>query len=250
MEKTLLEYLHMKEEPVGVFLGNVDAVCDLDASPEKRNCVVPLLMAAAQGKTISMDEKSCNCPGGATGCCFGDGFARGNPQIHYMLAQGLGERALPQMPEHMKSGERFFCNEELGYKWRMQVPYSDKGYPRVVLAPMSRWDEIGEPDLVFIFANPDQISALVTLLGSHNGNLLNVIAPFGSACQSIVYAADQIGKEEPKAIMGLFDISQRRAALAGLLSLTMPYAMFEEIGKDLEISCFTTRAWKEIEKRL
>ena len=50
--------------------------------------------------------------------------------------------------------------------------------------------------------------------------------------------------------MGLFDISQRRAALAGLLSLTMPYAMFEEIGKDLEISCFTTRAWKEIEKRL
>ncbi|MBQ9561916.1 MAG: DUF169 domain-containing protein, partial [Lachnospiraceae bacterium] len=162
MEKTLLEYLHMKEEPVGVFLGHVDAACDLDASPEKRNCVVPLLMAAAQGKTISMDEKSCNCPGGATGCCFGDGFARGNPQIHYMLAQGLGERALPQMPEHMKSGERFFCNEELGYKWRMQVPYSDKGYPRVVLAPMSRWGEIGEPDVVFIFANPDQISALVT----------------------------------------------------------------------------------------
>ena len=52
------------------------------------------------------------------------------------------------------------------------------------------------------------------------------------------------------AIMGLFDISQRREALANSLSLTMPYALWAELAEDLDKSCLTTHAWKEIEKRL
>lgn len=250
MENELIRLLHLKTEPVGVFLGNVDAACDLDASPEKRNCVVPLLMAASKGKTISLNEESCNCPGGATGCCFGDGFTRRNPNIHKMLSQGFGDQAQPQMPEHMKSGERFFCSEELALKWRSNMPFSEKGYPRVVFAPMSRWAEIGLPDVVFVFADPDRISALVTMLGSHNGEALNTLAPFGAACHSILYAVEQIDKDRPKAILGLFDISQRREALANSLSLTMPYSLWAGLAEDLDKSCLTTHAWKEIEKRL
>lgn len=127
MENNLTQMLHLKTEPVGVFLGNTDAVCDLDVSPEKRNCVVPLLMGASRGKTISLSEESCNCPGGAVGCCFGDGFTRKNPNIHKLLSQGFGDQAPPQMPEHMKRGERFFCSEEIALKWRNSVPFSEKG---------------------------------------------------------------------------------------------------------------------------
>ena len=130
------------------------------------------------------------------------------------------------------------------------MPFSEKGYPRVVFAPMSKWKEVGNPDVVFTFANPDQISALVTMLGSHNGETLNTLAPFGAACHSIVYAAYQIEKEKPMAIMGLFDISQRRETLANNLSITMPYALWAELEEDLDKSCLTTHAWKEIEKRL
>ena len=74
MEKELLNMLHLKWEPVGIFLGETNAVCDINVSPDKRNCVIPFLMGASKGKIISMDEESCKCPGGATGCCFGDGF--------------------------------------------------------------------------------------------------------------------------------------------------------------------------------
>lgn len=250
MEKELLELLHLKLEPVGIFLGNTGAVCDLDASPDKRNCVVPFLLAAAKGKTISMNEESCNCPGGSTGCCFGDGFTRRNPNIHQMLSQGFGDDAPAQMPEHMKNGERFFCSADLALKWRNNMPFSEKGYPRVVFAPISRWSEVGQPDVVFLFANPDQLSALVTMLGSHNGEALNTLAPFGAACQSILYAAAQIEKERPMAIMGLFDISQRPKTAADHLSLTMPYSLWDGLTKDLDKSCLTTHAWKEIEKRL
>ena len=195
MKNKLIQWLHLEAEPVGIFLGNTAVVCEFNASPDKRNCVIPLLMAASKGRTVFMSEKSCNCPGGAVGCCFGDGFSRINPNIHKMLSQGFGDQTPPQMPEQMKSGERFFCSEELALKWRNSMPFSEKGYPGVVFAPMSKWEEIRTPDVVFVFANPDQIAALVTMLGSHNGEALNTLAPFGAACHSIVYAVDQIEKE-------------------------------------------------------
>lgn len=250
MKPSLTQMLYLDMEPIGVFFGNTSAQCDMTASPERRNCVIPVLMTVSKGKIASMDEESCNCPGGATGCCFGDGFTRRNPGIHKMLSQGYGENAPPGMPEHVRQGERFFCTEELAMKWRNALPYSDKAYPRIVFAPQSRWEEVGIPDLVYLFLNPDQLSALVTMLGSHNGEAINVIAPFGSACQSILFAAAEMEEPQPKAVMGLFDISQRYASLAGKLSLTMPYSLWSELQTDLEKSCLTTHAWKEIEKRL
>ena len=57
-------------------------------------------------------------------------------------------------------------------------------------------------------------------------------------------------KEEPYAIMGLFDISQRTAALKDYLSMTMPYRLWVNMTKDLDKSCLTTHSWKNIEKRL
>lgn len=250
MYRELIEKLHLKMEPVGIFFGNTSAVCDVEADPEKRNCVIPMLVASAKGKIISMDEESCNCPGGATGCGFGDGFSRRNPNIHKMLSQGYGEDYKEGMPVFLKEGERFFCDPELAMKWRQDMPYSEKGYPRIVFAPFSRWEEVGQPDLVFIFAEPDQISALVIMQGFHNGRALNTIAPFGAACHSILYAAEQMEKEDPMAVMGLFDISQRSKALTNYLSMTMPYQLWEQMAKDLDKSCLTTHAWREIEKRL
>ena len=130
------------------------------------------------------------------------------------------------------------------------MPFSEKAYPRVVFAPLSRWNEVGTPDLVYVFANADQISALVIMLGSHNGKAVNTLAPFGAACHSIVYAAEQMEKEEPMAIMGLFDISQRSIALKDYLSMTLPYSMWKDMLRDLDKSCLTTHSWKKIEERL
>ena len=250
MKSKLVEMLHLELEPVGVFLGNAEADCDLVASPGKRNCVVPFLLAAARDRVAGMDEEACTCPGGTVGCCFGDGFTRKNPNIHKMLSQGMGDDAPPNARIHLVEGERFFCTEELALKWRNDMPYSEKGYPRIVFAPESRWCGIGTPDLVLVFADPDRISALVTMLGFHNGRTINTMVPYGAACHSIVFAAAQMDEPEPKAVMGLFDISQRSKAIANYLSLTMPYPLWKQMGADLDKSCLTTHAWKEIEKRL
>lgn len=250
MNMKLVEMLHLKLEPVGIFFGNTTATSDMEASPTKRNCVIPFLLTAAKGKIASMDEESCTCPGGAVGACFGDGFTRLNPNIHKMLSQGLGNHAPEGAPPMVKEGERFFCDEDIAMKWRQNMPYSNKAYPRIVFASLSRWTEVGTPDLVFIFANADQISALVAMQGFHNGKAVNTLAPFGAACHSIVYAAEQMDKDEPYAIMGLFDISQRSNVLKEYLSITVPYKLWEGMTMDLDKSCLTTHSWKNIEKRL
>lgn len=128
------------------------------------------------------------------------------------------------------------------------MPFSDKAYPRIIIAPLSRWSEVGTPDVVYVFANADQISALVTMQGFHNGKAVNTLAPFGAACHSIDYAAEQIDKEEPYAIMRLFDISQRSAVLKDYLSMTMPYKLWEDMMKDLGKSCLTSHSWKKLGK--
>ena len=86
MNEKIVEMLHLSLEPVGIFLGNTSAICELEASPQKRNCVIPFVLAAAKGKITSLDEDGCTCPGGAVGACFGDGFTRLNPSIHVMLS--------------------------------------------------------------------------------------------------------------------------------------------------------------------
>ena len=250
MQNKLVQMLHMEREPVGIYFANTTAVCDIDADPKDRNCVIPFLMKVSEGQTVSMNEESCNCAGGATGCCFGDGFARLNPSIAKLLSQGYGENAPPQMPAFMKEGERFFCSEEVAEKFKNALPYSERAYPRIVFAPMSRWGEIGEPDLVYLFVKPDQLGPLVSMLCSHNGIIHNTIVPYCSACQSIMFAAEQMDKEMPMAVMGLFDISQRYQPLANLMSLTMPYSRWVGLSEDLDKSCLTSHSWRLIEKRL
>ena len=250
MSSQLVDMLHLELEPVGVFLGNVDATCDIAAEPGKRNCVVPFLLSAARGKVAAIDEEGCTCPGGTVGCCFGDGFTRKNPNIHKMLSQGMGDAAPSGAPIHLVEGERFFCTEDLALKWRNDMPFSERGYPRVVFAPESRWGEIGTPDLVLVFADADRISALVTMLGFHNGRTVNTVVPYGAACHSIVFAAAQLDEAEPMAVMGLFDISQRSKTIANYLSLTMPRVLWEGLQEGLDRSCLTTHSWREIEKRL
>lgn len=244
----ILNHLQLDMEPVGIYLGNTTIEEDTAVPVRPHNCVVPSINAATRGTVVSIDEESCTCPGGAVGCCFGDGFSRLRPDMDKMLSQGYGGDA--DVPAFMKEGERFFCTEELAGIWRTSLPYSKKGYPRVVFAPLSRRETLGNPDLVWIYADPDQLSALVILLGAHNGRAQNVIAPYCSACQSIMFAAAEAEMDDPKAVMGLFDISQRTKALSRYLTLTMPYQLWETLIIDPEKSCLTSESWKKIEERI
>jgi hypothetical protein len=97
--------------------------------------------------------------------------------------------------------------------------------------------------------NPDQISALVTQIGFRRGSIDNIVAPWGAACQSILFAYAEIDKEQPRAVLGFFDISQRHRVDREILSLTIPYRLFLEMESGTDASFLKTDAWKKLQAR-
>lgn len=248
MDSVLLDLLDLEHPPVGVFYAEARPADALAMVPGKRNCVVDMLLAAARGKKVVVDEESCTCAGGAVGLGFGNAFERRGHPTRYLLstgAEGVPEGECAALPPHMVDGERFFRDPTVVDVWKAQLPYGDETSRCVVFAAQDLWGN-AVPDLVFLLVNPDQLSALVSMGGFRSGSAFETVAPFGAACQSILHAKAQDAQANPKMVMGLFDVSQRARIPANLLSLTMPYRKFAELEEDAAKGCLTSHSWKEL----
>lgn len=253
MESILCTKLRFSLEPVAVSFTDRKPEGAFQAQPGRRVCAAAMLVAAGRKGTVSaFDEETYGCPGAGTGLCFGNGFVKKGMPIDALLSRG--DEVLEARGEtyfrSLGMGERFFDTPELARRWAESMPYAETPQRYVVFEPLSKLAEDARPDLVHIFANADQLSALVTMAGFFRGKPLNTLAPFCAACQSILLAYREIGREEPHAIMGFFDISQRAAIPKELLSFVVPFAMFREIERAAADGCLETPAWKALESRL
>lgn len=253
MKSKLGEKLKFKLEPVAIYFTDSRPENAFQFKPGVRGCAASMLVAAAAKGTVSVfDEQTYGCPGGGVGLCFGNAFEANGHPTQALLS--TGDEALAQMGmSHTRSlgrGERFFATPELAEKWKQAVPYTRSKDTYVVFKPLHKVEEGKTPDLICIFANPDQLSALVTLSGFYRGTALNAVAPFASACQSILLARQECEKEMPNAILGFFDLSQRDYLPRELLSFTVPFSMFQELERGVPEGCLTTPAWERLEGRL
>lgn len=250
MNSKLVEKLKFKMEPVAVFFTDEKPEGATQAKEGSRVCVASMLVAASKGKVVVFDEKTYGCAGGGVGLCFGDTYAKMNQPIECLLS--TGDEALRETgktsPRSYGKGERFFETPELADKWRRSLPFTETPEKYVVFKPLGKAGE-EKPDLICIFANPDQLSALVTMSGFYRGDIVNALAPFGAACHSILYAYQEIKKEKPKGVLGFFDISQRKSISKELLSYTVPYGLYMELERQIDESCLGTEVWEEIESR-
>ena len=208
-----------------------------------------MLVAAGKGKIAVFDRQSFGCRGGGVGLGFGDTFQ--DFPIECLLS--TGDEAVTQLGRDgdfsLGTGERFFATPELARKWREDLPYGEvENY--VVCKPLQKASSLKKTDLVCLFVNPDQLSALITLTGFQRGTRINVIVPFGAACQSILFAYQEAKKEVPQAVLGFFDITQRSRLEKDLLSFTVPYALYQEMEESASESFFRTEAWEKIAARL
>lgn len=252
MKSTLCDMLNFKLNPVAIFFTDQRPEETFQAKPGQRVCAASMLVAAAKTDVVStFDEDTFGCPGGGVGLCFGNAFKKKKHPTEALLSNG--DEVLRQQgitfSRSLGKGERFFATPELVRKWADAVPYTETPQKYVVFKPLHMVDANETPDLVFLFANPDQLSALVILCGYYRGQALNVLAPFASACQSILLAYQEREKETPNAIMGYFDISQRCNIPKEILSLTIPYKMFLELEQGAAEGCLTTDAWGRIQDR-
>lgn len=249
MNSRLVDALKLKIQPVAIILTDDKPESGLHFKEGSMGgCVAVMLVTAGKKSRIAyFDRKTFGCPGGGTGLGFGDRY--GEFPIDCLLSTGDKELAAQMGRASIEEGERFYKNPELARKWVNSLPMTDVPTEYVVFKPLAQVTEQDEPELVVFFANADQLSALVVMADYNRGTNQSITAPFGAACQSILYGYEESKKEHPKAVMGFFDISQRAVVDREILTFTVPYSLFQEMEDNVEGSFLEKHVWEKLQKR-
>jgi uncharacterized protein (DUF169 family) len=251
MNSQLLKALKLKMQPVAIILTDDKPEDGLHFKEGSMGgCVAVMLVAASKKSRIAFfDRKSFGCPGGGTGLGFGDRYEKF--PIDCLLSTGNKEIAaqMGRGGSSMAEGERFYKNPELARKWVDSLPMTDVPTEYVVFKPWEQVTEQDEPELIVFFVNADQLSALMVMADYNRGTNQSVTAPFGAACQSILFGYAEAKKENPRAVIGFFDISQRSVVDREILTFTVPFRMFQEMEAGVEGSFLEMHAWRKLQER-
>jgi uncharacterized protein (DUF169 family) len=251
MNNQLVNALRLKMQPVAVILTNDKPAAGLQFKEgSMRGCVGAMLVTASKKNRIAFfDRKTFGCPGGGTGLGFGDRY--GKFPIDCLLSTGnIGIAArMDRTGTAMEEGERFYKNPELARKWVNSLPFTDVPTEYVVFKPWEQVTEEDNPELIVFFTNADQLSALVVMADYNRGSNQSITAPFGAACQSILFGYAESEKENPRGVIGFFDISQRSIVDRETLTFTVPYRMFQEMEAGVEGSFLNTPVWHKLQER-
>lgn len=229
-----------------------------------------MLVAAIRGKQAVFDRDTFGCPGGGTGLGFGNqykNFPGGEKGFCYFLSTGvngwgpgrhLAKLAKPFIRkedyETVINGEGYLKNPELVRKFLECLPMMDVPNKYVVFRPLLQVDSEKEKPMVVVFlADMDQLSALVILANYNRGCNENVIIPMAAGCHSIgIYPFREAMNENPRAVVGLVDISARvhlkRQLKSDVMSFTVPFNMFQEMETNVPGSFLDGNSWNELMK--
>lgn len=242
MESCLVKELNLRYEPVAVFLGNEKPEEALQSKEGHWSCTIPLFLAAAKGKTAVFERNTTGCFGGKAGLGFGQ-FPNYPGGIEYFLS--TGKRGAFE-------GEGYKKDPELGKEYVECLPITDIPYQYVIFKPMTQVDATKDtPTLIVFYVNNDQLSALTVLANYYRPGIENVLMPFSSGCQSIFlipYAEAQ--KENPRAVVGLTDITVRPMIEPDMLSFSVPYKMFLDMEENIKGSFLEKHLWHKVVARM
>ena len=116
-----------------------------------------------------------------------------------------------------------------------------------------RWDKLeeqDEPQVVFFFGNPDVITGLHGLANFDSMTPYEVIAPFGTGCDSIVgFPMHELASEQPKTVLGPLDPSVRVNFKPDISTFSTPWPKFLTMLENMDTSFLTTISWSKIKSR-
>ena len=233
------EALGLRESPVGVYY--------TDEKPEGITpetgihlCMIGLLKKARKhGKTVYFDRSHFGCPGGA----YYMGFLESpRPKIEYFLSCGI--------PGEME-GERYIKTPELAKGYIEKVRPRLAPAPYCVFKPIEKFQRDETPEVVAFFPTPDILSGLFTLTNYALERTDGVYTPFGSGCSTILtHPLKEAEKGQPRAVLGMFDVSARPMVDRDILTLSMPYPVFLKLLENVSGSFLQTGSWKKVLRRM
>jgi uncharacterized protein (DUF169 family) len=191
------------------------------------------------GETVYFDKEHFGCPGGA----YYMGFVESpRPNLEYFLSCGI--------PGQME-GERYVKTPELAREFIAKRKPSLAPAAYCVFKPIEKFQKEEKPQVVIFFTSPDILSGLFTLTNYALERVDGVYAPFGSGCSTLLtYPLKEASKEQPQAILGMFDVSARPMVERDILTLAMPYSIFLKLLENVSGSFLETASWKKVRERL
>ncbi|MBD3219206.1 MAG: hypothetical protein GF310_13100 [candidate division Zixibacteria bacterium] len=270
MECKLVDKLKLKLNPVAIVFTDDKPEDAMQFRKGKWGCVMMLFSQAARGKKAVFDRETFGCFGGGTGLGFGNqyhSFTGGIDCFYRFLSSGnvadeKGQKVGEEAKEYLRAesydsfmyGEGYVKSPELVKKFVDKLPIIDVPAKYVMFKPLKDVDEKkDEPKVIVFTVNPDQLSALTVLANYDRESFDNVYAPFAAGCQSIgIMAYNEIDKENPRAVIGLVDISARNYSTRQLgkdaLTFAVPNKMFHEMESNIEGSFLEKHEWQKLIK--
>jgi hypothetical protein len=148
-------------------------------------------------------------------------------------------------------GERYIKTPELARKFIAMRKPRPAPAPYCVFKPIEKFHEDERPEVMVFFVPPDILSGLFTLTGYALESMEAVNAPFGSGCSTILtYPLKEAEKDQPHAILGMFDVSARPMVEKDILTLSMPYSVFLKLLENVSGSFLQTGSWKKVLQRI
>lgn len=235
------KYFGQVELPLAYFYTDEEGCGDLVRPPAgKHQCMMTPLNKARKGIDVVFDVDSFGCGGGKRFAGYGSDSLREN--FNYFLSYGI---------EGKLEGERYRKTPQI-VEELMKTP---SGYdaPEKFLV-FKRWDRLKEnddPQVVVFYAKPDVLSGIFTLCGYEETRRESVIAPFGAGCQTIIsFPMLETARENPRSVLGMFDVSARPFVPKDTLCLSIPMAKFARMIVDMDESFLITPSWDKIRSRI
>lgn len=257
MESKIAAAINLRYEPVGMVLTNEKPEDAMQFKQGRWGCVVGMFNAAARGRIAVFDRNTFGCLGGGVGLGFGNQYEKFPGGIEYFLSTGNQEfcrreeaKGRIRNLDALSKGERYLKSPETAKRFIDQLPMTEVPTEYVVFKPLSKITDGERPEVVVFLANADQLSALTVLTHYDRGGGPAVIAPFGAGCHTLFllpYA--EARSENPRAIIGLTDISARKHVEKDLLSFAVPYKLFLRMEGNVEGSFLEMEVWGKVLER-
>ncbi len=232
-------YFGESELPLAFYYTENPGDIDRANLPKGRSCIVCELAIVRKGTPLAWNVDSLACGGARRYLGYADKM---RPDFEYFLSSGI--------PGKME-GERYIRTPEMVKEVMAKVGCIPAKGRYIVFKRLDQLSPEEEPIALIFFAKPDVLSGLYTLANFDQVEGLGVIAPFGSGCASIVHhPLLENEKENPKAVLGMFDPSSRPCVQKEVLSFTVPMKKFVKMVSYMEESFLITGTWDLVKSRL
>ena len=233
------KYFKTAELPIVFYYADDDKQAATGKVPKGHRCIIGDLGRVRHGTSMKFDAETIGCGGGLRYLGFTETI---RPEFEYFLSYGIPGKF---------EGERYKKTPEMVLRVMKGMPVF-KAPSRFIV--FKRWDKLqatDEPLVAIFLASPDTLSGLFTLANYDREDVNGVFSPFGAGCATIVqYPYMESNAAQPRAVIGMLDVSARPCVHANAVSFAVPMARLVQMIANAEESFLITPSWRKVSRRI